>query len=482
MTEGPAPRFATPRSLDRPTHGGAAAKVAQALGKPFMPWQQLASDVGLEYDPDTGLYVYSTVIVTVQRQSGKTTLVMSVGTHRCLTVPRGRVWYTAQTGQAAGEWLREEAIPVLDGSLFRGRFKTRLSQGSESIQWAATGSTFRCFPPLRDALHGKQSDLVFPDEAWAHNEVVGDALKQAIRPTQATRPGAQTWPLSTAGDADSAYLRSYVDLGRASVAADRREGVAYIEYGIPDDVDPDDVEQVAKYHPAVGFTIGIEALRAAHDELKPGEFARAYGNRWTSTTERVIPAAEWADAGIPADLWTPPEVGKLALGFEVALDRSEAVVTASWRAAPDGPRKVDVLAQRPGTAWVRDLVLELRDRWKPTGIGYYAAGPGTDVADELQRAGARLEPMNTTEYRAACAGFLADVITPGRLQHPDHPRLNAAVDAAAQRITGEGWTWGPRQSAGSIAALVGATVAGWTYDHAKAPVAPVIVAARRRLR
>jgi hypothetical protein len=442
-----------------------------------MPWQRQVVDVGLEVDPVTGLYVYSTVIVTVQRQSGKTTLVLSVGTHRCLTKPAARVWYTAQTGKDAGEWMREEAIPLLDNSLFRGRFTTRLSQGSESVLWTPTRSTFRVFPPLRDALHGKQSDLVFPDEAWAHDAAKGDELKQAIRPTQATRPGAQTWPLSTAGDADSAYLAGYVELGRASVAANRTDGVAYFEWGIPDEVDPDDVDDVARYHPAVGFTIGVEALRAARDEMKPGEFARAYGNRWTATTERVIPTESWTACAVPAaDM---PKPATVALAFEVAVDRSEAAIVAAWRADPAGPMYVDVVDQRPGDGWLPGRVAELRENWRPTGVGYNAVGPSVDVADDLERAGVKLHAINTREYVAGCAGLLADVLNT-RLRHGNQAGLNTAVDAAAQRVVGDAWAWAPRKSAGSIAPLAAATLARWTYDHATPTPPPVIAIARRR--
>lgn len=444
-----------------------------------MPWQRQVADVGLEVDPATGLYVYSTVIVTVQRQSGKTTLVLSVGSHRCLTRRNARVWYTAQTGKDAGEWMREEAVPVLDQSLFRGRYKTRMSQGSESVLWPGNGSTFRVFAPLRDGLHGKQSDLVFPDEAWAHDKARGDELKQAIRPTQATRPGAQVWPLSTAGDATSEYLREYVDLGRASVAAGRTTGVAYFEHGIPDDVDPEDIPAVAAHHPAVGFTIGVEALYAARDEMSPGEFARAYGNRWSQVSERIIPVESWNNCGVDVEQWARPDGGRVALAFEVAIDRSDATISAAWRDT-DGLPHVDVVDHRVGTGWLAGRFRELAESWHVVGLGYNGVGPAVDVADELQRAGLdQLQPVNTREYVAACTGLLADVVDE-RLRHPRHPMLDTAADAAAQRQVGEAWVWGARQSAGSISPLAAATVARWTFDHAKRPIAPIVAVSRRR--
>lgn len=445
-----------------------------------MPWQRQVVDVGLERDPDTGLYVYGTVIVTVQRQSGKTTLVLSVATHRCLTLSRARVWYTCQTGKDAGDWFRNEARPIFDDSLFRGRYKTRMSQGSEGMTWHHNASSFRVFPPLRDGLHGKQSDLVFSDEAWAHDEVKGDELKQAIRPTMATRPGAQKWPLSTMGDATSLYLDSYIELGLASVRADRREGVCFLDWGIPDDLDPTDVDRVADYHPAVGFTIPRQALWTAFDDLrdKPGEFARAYGNRKTRVGERVIPAAAWEACAVAAPAWQRPEPQQLALAFEVAVDGSDAAITAAWRYDPLGPVHVDVIDHRPGTSWLADRVVELRDTWRPRTIAHNAAGPAVDVADELRRRGVTLYPVATREYVAACVGFLRDVLTEGRLLHPGHPALDLAAESAGQRQLGEAWAWGPRASVGSISPLVGVTVARWAFDHGGG--GPLFVSSRRR--
>ena len=68
-------RFATPRTPERRTHGGQVAELAKALGIPLMPWQRQVFDVALEVDEDNR-YVYREVVVTVPRQSGKSTALM----------------------------------------------------------------------------------------------------------------------------------------------------------------------------------------------------------------------------------------------------------------------------------------------------------------------------------------------------------------------------------------------------------------------
>jgi hypothetical protein len=73
-----------------------------------MPWQRYVADVGGEVD-ERGRFVYSLVIVTVQRQAGKTTLKQAQAVQRAAQGPNRRVWDTAQTGQDARDKHREFA-------------------------------------------------------------------------------------------------------------------------------------------------------------------------------------------------------------------------------------------------------------------------------------------------------------------------------------------------------------------------------------
>jgi hypothetical protein len=163
-----------------------------------MPWQRYVADVGGEVD-ERGRFVYPLVIVTVQRQAGKTDRQAGAGVQRAAQGPN-RVWDTAQTGQDARDKHREFADVVM-GSPLRdaGRGKPRQAAGSEGLV-LVNGSTLRPHPPTRDAMHGKQGDHNDIDEGWAFDEQRGAELLQAIDPTHATRPGAQTWVWSTRGD------------------------------------------------------------------------------------------------------------------------------------------------------------------------------------------------------------------------------------------------------------------------------------------
>jgi hypothetical protein len=178
------PLFATARTPGRRSDGRAIGVLAASMGRPLAPWQQLVADVATER-LDDGSWAYQVVVVTVPRQSGKTTLITPFASHRCLICPDALTWYTAQTRQDARDNFGE-AVKLLKRSPLRPpRTKVRLSNGSEGVTYPG-GATWRVFAPTPDALHGKANEQVTVDEAWAFDGVRGLALEQAILPTFTT--------------------------------------------------------------------------------------------------------------------------------------------------------------------------------------------------------------------------------------------------------------------------------------------------------
>ena len=78
-----------------------------------MPWQRLVLDVALEYAYDdedeleTARPAYRTVVVTVPRQNGKTTLLWALMLWRALAWSNQEIVATAQTGKEAMEKWRD---------------------------------------------------------------------------------------------------------------------------------------------------------------------------------------------------------------------------------------------------------------------------------------------------------------------------------------------------------------------------------------
>jgi hypothetical protein len=465
------PRYATPRNPEARTTGPGVAKIMRALGMPAMPWQLYTHTVGGEVNA-CGRYVYPLVIVSVPRQSGKSASMLAKKVHRCLAAPDQRTWFTAQTGKDATDLYREFVGRLLRSPLAAYvHGKPAFRGGSECLTFI-NGSTLRPFAPGRDALHGKQSDDVDIDEGWKFDEVQGTDLFQAITPTQATRPGAQTWVWSTRGDALSVWFHRLVAEARAGA-----EGMALLDWGIPAGLEPT-VENVAAHHPAVGHTQSLESLQAAQVTMKnkPAEFARAFGNRETGGKERVIPLDRWEAARTVADL----PAGVPAYGVAVYEPRNGGDVSGALFAAvaDDAGRPVlELLEHRPGRAWLAPAVLELVDRGQ--GVAVVRGGPAGPVADALELAGIELLELSSLDYANACqdlwdrlcdAGAVADG---PRLLHRDSEELDRGMDVAGRRFIGEGaWVWAAKDSTGDIATVAAATVAAWAVARA-APPAPI---------
>ncbi|MFW5473695.1 hypothetical protein ACOCJ5_10325 [Knoellia sp. CPCC 206450] len=490
------PRHHTPRS-DWPTRGGQAAVLASAKGRPFLPWQRRAADVALEFNPDTGLYRYRVIVLTVQRQAGKTTLVGVLGDHRCLTQPGGRVWFTMDTGKKADSWMREEHLPSLrpfgDPKKRGSRYTASLRAGEIGPKWATLGSTFLTFPPTRDGLHSKQSDLVVLSEAWAYSVEQGTDIVQAAQPTMGSRyqhelgmHGAQLLIDSTLGDDSSVFLDSYVEAGIA--ALDKPDGgVCIIDYGIPDDADATDLDVIREWHPAYGHTFTDDALEAAveafidpHTKLfDEAGFARAYGNRATRSRVSVFPEAVITRMQAPR-LEVPSRVG---LGLDATPSGDRFALAAAWR-DEEAHAYLEVIANGPATRETPALIAAVaRARRVPVIVDRAAIGAVelVDAIGNLRGPKVKFEYTSTPEYSSACTVIKRQTFA-GTVHHFGDADLVAAMGVVAERPIGDDAIgWGRKGSAGSIAEWVAATLALRAFDNLPAPsVKPVIVTSASR--
>jgi phage terminase large subunit-like protein len=478
------PRHHTRRS-SRPSRGYQVAVLAEAKGRPLLPWQRDAVDVALEIDPETGHYWYSIVVVTVQRQAGKTKLIGDTADHRCLSIPRGRVWFTQQTGNDAATWMREEHHASLEDAagLFgeksspKCRYEISKRAGAVGVRWKGIGSTFYAFPPKEDAMHSKQSDLTVVDEAWAHDAAKAAELRQAIRPTMATRRGAQLWIVSAAGHDGSEMLAEYVAMGLLALD-DPNSRVCFIDYGIPDDADPEDLETILAWHPAYGFTQTRESFLAARQDFAndPAGWARAYGTRGTKTRSSLWPDHVWAECGAGR-----PEIPDLAgVAFDLTPRGDEGSLAVSWRDEADRPW-VELLAAGPLERDFPDLVAKVarrrtgalvdkasRDRGARALVQYDPRSTtNLEVVDALARHHDDVEARAVTTAQLSQGwGVLTRAVFAREFRHSNQADLTDATQAATQAPSGDGGNVPVRKtSSGSIAPLVAGTVALGVYDR-----------------
>lgn len=471
------PRHATARDMTRATYGGHAAAAAALRGRVLLPWQRYGLDVALEVD-DRGIFVYSHVICTVQRQAGKTDLDQTGGLQNALMGPARQVWHTAQSGQDASAKWRElaesfEAAPQLRQLAQPGAKGLRYSNGSEGIT-LVNGSKIRPHPPTEKALHGKQSDRNSIDEAWAHSLAAGNALRQAIGPTTTTRRTAtgqrpQLWTLSTEGTVESGFLNPLLD--------EAREGgdsaVCLLDWGLRDDDDGTDLDVVASRHPGYGYLLDEVTLQ---DQARlfadaPGEFARAFGNRRTGSTERLLPEGPWNDAA-----WREAyPAGRPCIGAAVGLDGVDAAIVVGVRV--DGRTRVVKVIKGgygPGSSWAIRRLLEVATK-HGVPVVIDRRGPSAGLHDAAVRAGIEVLPFDSQAAAAAASAILEGITDEEgpSWRYVPHHALDAAAELATRRYYADGaWVIGRRASVGSTAALEAAGLAAWGVDHLPDEVGP----------
>lgn len=509
----PPPLYGTPRNPDRETLGHEPAEVARRLRKPLMPWQSHVADVALELDPDTGELWYEQVVVTVPRQSGKTTLILAVMIWRCVMFARRigeaqTVTYIAQMGKNARRKLEREFIPILRRA--RGfvevvstrarpklwtEWKPSLNNGSENILFGS-GSYLQIEAPTESGSHGDVLDMPVIDEAFSREN---DLVEQATDAATVTRRSPQTWIISTAGNRRSRWLYLKVLAGRRAVEnPDPTSRTAYFEWAVPPDVAWDDPTKWAAYLPALGHTITLARLiarlakaRANPDEkdpegFEPGEpgFRRGYLNQWVDPpvldieVERVREITPEAWGGI-----VDPEseiVGPSVIGVAAAAGGASAVLVVAGRNAAGRVHVETIRRDGEVALWFEDTLAEAVRRSSPVAVALDPKAPeGVLLPQVLRAVNGRCEVkrLQPGERPAACQAFVS-AVNDGNVAHLGDLVLGDAVLGSFRRDMGaRGWEWDVTPGEVDIAPLRAATAAHWFLELAPAPVDADYVAA-----
>lgn len=462
LCERSTPRYATQRTESRRSLGSEVVAIANTLGTPLLPWQRQVVDVALEVDSEGRPY-YREIVITVPRQSGKTTLVLALELQRALRwgTPQ-RIAYTAQTGWDARRKLIDDQIPIIEASPLRHAVdRIYRGAGMEGIRFKNL-SRIEIVSTTPTGAHGRTLDFATIDEAFAEEL---DVREQALLPTMATKRDAQLLVVSTAGTERSLYLRRKVEQGRAFVDAGKNEGIAYFEWSAASDEDPYDSEVWSRCMPALGHIIDEKTVRHAMESMTIGEFRRSYLNVWQISTETMIPEKVLL-ANMNAKV---SPTGRLVFGVDVALDRSSASIVVA-----DESGNCELIENREGVSWVAQRVLDLSRRWKAQVVidGY---GPAASLIDPLEKLGIKVEKYSTRDMVASC-GLVYDALLDKKLNIKSDDRIVRAVSGARKRIVGQSWLWARVVPDIDLTPLYALTIA-WhyaTYNKNKQPGKPRI--------
>lgn len=477
------PQWGTPRTPSRPTLGPRVAEVAAALGKPLMPHQRYVADVALEVDPETGLLVYREITLVINRQQGKTELMLPVMVHRANGFAgdaEQQIRYAAQDGiEARRKWL-EVHVPRLEKSPYRRQFHTRRRTSAEAILWRSGAVHAPIAGTARKAGTSDSVDLAIVDEAWVHDDT---RMEQGLRPTMLTRRQPQMWIVSMvpgpsrAKTTKSTYLRGKMATGRDLVEAGVNHGRCYFEWSAPrrvngQRVNAGDPTVWRSCMPALGHRFpdggGVteDAVRADYESMALADFCAEYLGWWPDETSegwQVITEAEWEAAKRPDATIR----GQLALGVWVHPDRGWAAIGAAGR-TDRGRRLIEITGDkqhgrdyRQGIGWVIPRLKVLDERHEPLAI----VTNDRTIADQAADAGLQVHRASAGD-EASAAGALFDGIAgaavEGRdVRHVGQLMLTSAMAAVAKRSQGQWWVWDRAEEDVDIAPVPAVSLALW---------------------
>lgn len=468
------PRYATPRNLARPTDGSKEARIAEALGTPFLPWQRMVSDVFGEIDPDTGTYYYDTLVLTVQRQAGKTTRERATETRNALWGPNRRVWYLAQTGKDASQQFREYITGFDKSPLAPLAASKRMSNGSMCLT-LKNGSTIQPGGTTDSGGHGFQGDSLTLDECWALPADKAKAILDGFLPTTTTRlkltgVRPRLTFCSTEGTAESTFFNPKLDELRAMMDAGEPMGrTCFFDFGIPFGSDPEDLDNIWAHHPGAGHLFDYDQLADFRRQFSQDAagWARAFGNlRDSGIIDRAIDPQLWQSTS--ANAIDPAEAtGRVCFGVAVAMGGiGTAIVACIETEAVPLLQVVDVL---PGTGSAPERLRELQERYHAP-ICIDMRGPSAALADRLRLsldewgiARYELVDMRAADAVTAPQAFMS-ALDQHAVNHAPDSDMDREAGLAGKRMSGDAWLWN-RAEGVNAPTIEAATLALWGLTH-----------------
>lgn len=438
---------------------------AKWLSLPLTP-QGLQVARVLQAVQPSGKPVYRTVVVEMARRSAKTTSILETLLGRCLTRPGYKVASTAQTGTKARakllevqQALRSAGFETQElGKCLAGMGDTRIRFANESL--------WQSLPPDPSSFRSEAYDAILVDEAGELDPEKGDALLAGLLPTMDTRPNAQLIVAGTPGETRAGMLWTRLEHLRAGRV--RVGGVVYeaadSERFIDAETGEVDWSLLLRLHPGIsaGLT-DVETVVGNLEDFGLDKWSREYLCAWPRHAGvRALNAEAWERCLVERP---PARPANAAVAWDVDPGGSFAALVAAWR-DDKGRACLDVLRSGSGTDWLPDAAQTAQAEHRGT-VTYDAIGSNIDTADVMGRSPyrVRLAPIVFRDQVGA-ASRIDKEITRRNVEHYGQPALTEAVEGATWRPAGkEGRLFARAASASSVAALVAAAEALWTYDQ-----------------
>ncbi|WP_092601162.1 hypothetical protein [Actinopolyspora xinjiangensis] len=451
--------------------GAEAIELASRAGLELDFWQQQAVTLMLaaREDGKWSCFEYGEIVA---RQNGKGGILEARALAALFLLGERLIMWSAHEYKTAMEAflrMRTHVGRLIDAGLVDDDdIKVNNTNGEEGFERLDTGQRLKFIARSKSSGRGFSGDVNIIDEAFAYTS----SQQAALMPTMNARPNPQiiytsSPPLDGESGAPLFALRARADAGGDDSLGWRDWG-AEGDLERLDEIDLDDRELWAATNPALGIRITEETIARNRRSMGHEEFAREILGIWPRQADSnggVIDPAAWLDL-----LDGESQAGDdIAFAVEVSLNREWTSITA-WSMREDRLGHAEVIDRRPGTQWVIDRLLDLRDRWNPVGIGVDAKGPSISLVSDLEAAGiTRAEDPDkpkrselvvfSLQDMAAAYGQFLDAASQRTFRHIGQGELDTAVHGARARPVGDVEVLGRKNVEVDISPLTGVIVA-----------------------
>lgn len=296
------PRLETPRHGDYAGSYGPGARdwLEQVFDLRLRGWQAYALDRALEHNAEGDL-IWSTVVLTVSRQSGKSVLSRGLCMwrlhHADLFGEPQTILHVANKRATAMEVMRPAGLWAVNKY---GKKAARWGNESAGIE-LPSGDRWLIHAANESAGVGFSISMAFCDEsAFIPTAVV----ESAIAPTMAERNNPQLYLVSTAGDSKSDLLLSYRQRAIDKLDADDPGNVLLLEWSAPPTAEIDDLE-AWKYASPEWSEKREKFLRQQFANVDESAWRREYLNQCVIRANHWLRDSWWnetkSDAELPAE-------------------------------------------------------------------------------------------------------------------------------------------------------------------------------------
>jgi phage terminase large subunit-like protein len=271
------------------THGPQAAEWLKSVyGMELFAWQKYALDRALEYDTE-GRLIWSAVVITVGRQSGKSWLSRGLCLwrlhHAELFGETQTVLHIANKRSTALEVMRPAGLWAIE------------VYGKKAVKWGneaagielPTGDRWLIHAANDSAGVGYSCSMVFVDEAW---KVPVSVISDSILPTMIAREQPQIFLVSTAGDSSSDLMQQNRQRALDRLDDDEPGSVLLLEWSAPAEADPSLVS-TWKWGSPEWSEKRENFLAEQWDRIEESAFRRQYCNQWVIRSDHWLLDKWW---------------------------------------------------------------------------------------------------------------------------------------------------------------------------------------------